>query len=49
MDNIKVLNRNFIDTINARKVELRLQMSECDLSITDALHYLENEHMLFNL
>lgn len=44
MDNIKILNRNFIDTVRARKVELSSQMSECDLAITDALHYLENEN-----
>lgn len=43
MDNIKDLNRNFIEAAKARKVELCSQISECDLAITDALHYLENE------
>ena len=43
MDNIKDLNRSFIEAARARKVELSSQISQCDLAITDALHYLENE------
>ena len=43
MDSIKDLNKNIIEMARARKVELSSQISQCDLAITDALHYLENE------
>lgn len=43
MDGIKELRKGFLKQAGLRKQELENELSQCDLSIQDALHYLENE------
>ena len=43
MDNIKELRKDFLKQAGMRRQELNKELSQYDLSIQDALHYLENE------
>lgn len=43
MNDIKKLKQEFLHQANLRSQELVQELSECDLAISDALHYLENE------
>lgn len=43
MDNIKNLERDFINQMKTRKEELSSQISQYDMAISDIMHHLENE------
>ena len=43
MDNIKELRKGFLKQAGIRRQELNAELSQYDLAIQDALHYLENE------
>jgi hypothetical protein len=43
MDNIKDLRKEFLKQAGIRRQELNAKLSQYDLAIQDALHYLENE------
>lgn len=43
MDGIKELRKGFLKQAGIRRQELNAELSQCDLAIQDALHYLENE------
>ena len=43
MNDIKDLHKNFVKQIKSEKQRLVSELSECDLAICDALHYLELE------
>ena len=43
MDNIKDLQKEFLKQAGMRRQELNRELSQCDLAISDALHYLEGE------
>ena len=43
MDDIKKLQIDFVNQADLRRKELIQELSQCDLAISDALHYLENE------
>ena len=43
MDNIKNLRNGFLKQMGLRKQELEGELSQCDMAISDAMHYLENE------
>ena len=43
MDDIKKLQADFLKQVRLRHQELTQELSQCDLAISDALHYLENE------
>lgn len=43
MADVKELRKGFLKQMGLRKQELTQELSQCDLAISDALHYLENE------
>lgn len=43
MDDIKELRKGFLKQAGIRRQELNAKLSQYDLAIQDALHYLENE------
>jgi threonine aldolase len=44
MDNIKDLRKTFLQSARLRQKELTNELSQCDLALSDAMHFLENEN-----
>ena len=44
MNDIKELRNDFLKQMGLRKQELEQELSQCDMAISDTMHYLENEN-----